>query len=84
MEFSNNKAKLRREKLSRLEVKLKELEQNLIHDVAKEQYNPYRGEINEIYDKITNTIKNRSKCGWYEFGEKSNKFVLTLEKRRPT
>ena len=40
--FSNSKAKLRREKLSRLEVKLKELEQNLSHDEAKEQYNPYR------------------------------------------
>ena len=29
IEFSKNKTKLRREKLSRLEVKLKELEQNL-------------------------------------------------------
>ena len=26
----------------------------------------------------------RSNCDWYEFGEKSNKFFLTLEKRRAT
>ena len=56
IEFSKNKAKLRREKLSRLEVKLKELEQNVGSDEAKEQYNAYRGEINEIYDEISNGI----------------------------
>ena len=39
MEFSKNKAQLRREKLSLLEVKLKELEQNLSNNKAKEQYN---------------------------------------------
>ena len=84
IEFSKNKAKLRREKLSRLEVKLKELEQNLGNDEAKEQYNAYRGKTNEIHDVISNGIKIRSKCDWYEFGEKSNKFFLTLEKRRAT
>ena len=62
IDFSKNKVKLRREKLSRLEVKLKELEQNLGNDEAKEQYNAYRGEINEIYDEISNRIKIKSKC----------------------
>ena len=80
IEFSKNKAKLRRKKLSRLEVKLKKVEQNLGNDEAKEQYNAYRGEINEIYYEISNGIKVRSKCDWYEFGVKSNKFFLTLEK----
>ena len=79
IEFSKNKAKLRREKLSRLEVKLKELEQNLGNDEAKEQYNACRRKINEIYDEISNGIKISSKCDWYEFGENSNKFFLTLE-----
>ena len=76
VEFSKNKAKLRREKLSRLEVKLKELEQNLSNDETKEQYNVYRGEINEIYDDISNDIKLKSKCNWYELGEKSKKLFL--------
>ena len=61
IEFSKNKAKLRREKLSRLEVKLTELQQNLSNDEAKEQYNAYRGKINEIYNEISNGIKIRSK-----------------------
>ena len=80
VEFSKNKAKLKREKLSRLEVKLTELEQNLSNDEAKEQYNAYRGEINEIYNEISNGVKIRSKCDWYEFGEKSHKFFFTIEK----
>ena len=87
IEFSKNKAKLKREKLSRLQVKLTELEQNLSNDEEKEQYNAYRGEINIldfIYNEISNGIKIRSKCDWYEFGEKSNKFFLTIEKRRAT
>ena len=70
--------------MSCLEVKLKELEQNLSNDEAKEQYIAYRGEINIIYDEISNVIKIRSKYDWYEVGKKSNKFFLTLEKRRAT
>ena len=38
IEFSKNKAKLRPGKLSLLEVKLKELQQNLSNSEAKEQY----------------------------------------------
>ena len=38
------------------------------------------GEINEIYNEISNGIKIRSKCDWYEFGEKSNKFFLNYRK----
>ena len=46
IEFSKNKAKLKRQKISRLEGKLTESEQNLRNDEAKEQYNAYRDEIN--------------------------------------
>ena len=70
MEFSKNKAKLKHDKLSCLEVKPKELEQNVSNDEAKEQYNTYRVEMNETYDEISNSIKIRSKCDWYKFGEK--------------
>ena len=41
--FSIEFSKLKREKLSCLEAKLKELEQNLRDDEAKEQYNACRG-----------------------------------------
>ena len=60
------------------------INKTLSNDEAKEQYNAYRGEINEIYDEISNGIKIRSKCDWYKFGEKSNKFFFTIEKRRVT
>ena len=66
IEFSKNKAKPKREKLSRLEAKLTELEQNLGNEEAKEQYHAYRDEINEIYEKISNVIKISSKCDWYD------------------
>ena len=56
------------------------LEQTLSNDEAKEQYNAYIGEINEICNEISNGIKIWSKCDWYEFGEKSNKFFFNYRK----
>ena len=35
-----------------------------------------------IFDEIGNGIKVSSRSNWYEFGEKSNKFFLNLDKRR--
>ena len=57
VEFSKSKAKLRHEKLSCLKEKLKELEEILSNGNAKEQYNAYNDEINEIYGNISNGIK---------------------------
>ena len=34
-----------------------------------------------MYDEKSNGVKIRSKCEWYEFGEKSSKFFLNLEKQ---
>ena len=79
--FSKKKAKEKRENLARLEGKLKELEQNLNCEENLEQYG---SELNYIYNDISNGIKIRSKCDWYEFGEKSNKFFLNLETNRAT
>ena len=84
IEFLKNITKLKCQKSSCLEVKLKDLEQNLSNDKAKEQYNAYKGKINGICDEVSNSIQIRSKCDWYEFGEKSNKFFLTIEKCRAT
>ena len=35
-----------------------------------------------IYEEITNVIKLRSRCNWYELGEKANKYFLSEEKNR--
>ena len=37
-----------------------------------------------MYTKKANGIRIRSKCNWYENGEKSTKFFLNLEKYRAT
>ena len=37
-------------------------------------------DLEEIYDNIAEGIRIRSRCQWYEEGEKSSKFFLNLEK----
>ena len=47
-----------------------------------EEYNDCKTQLEEIYKIKANGIKIRSKCEWYEHGEKSSKFFLNLEKSR--
>ena len=47
-----------------------------------EEYNDCKTQLEQIYKIKANGIKIRSKCEWYEHGEKSSKFFLNLEKRR--
>ena len=82
--FSKKKSKEKRENLARLEGKWKELEQNSNCDENLEQYGIYKNDSNDIYNDISNGIKIRSKCNWYEFGKNSNKFFLNLEANRAT
>ena len=39
-------------------------------------------ELDSIYDHIAQGIRIRSKCDWYENGEKSTEFFSNLEKKR--
>ena len=80
--YSKNKAKLKREKVSFLEKKLKDLEQNLNNEETKLQYNSFKDKLNDIYEKISNGVTIRSRCNWFELGEKSNKYFLNVEKSR--
>ena len=80
--YSKNKVKLKRDKVSILEKKLKDLEQNLSHKETKLQYISFKDELNDIYGEISNVIKIRRRCNWYELSEKSNKYFLNLEKSR--
>ena len=52
------------------------MEQNVSNEEAKLQYNSFKDESNDIHEEI------RSRCNWYELGEKSNKCFLNLEKSR--
>ena len=79
--FSKILAKELREELRILENKLKLHEQNL-KCIENEDYLRCKLKLEEIYKIEANGVKIRSKCDWYEYGEKSSKFFLNLEKNR--
>ena len=67
-----------------LEKKVKELESRLrsnSDEALVEQYNKSKNESENLYNYITEGIIIRSKVNWYEYGEKSSKYVLSLEKK---
>ena len=67
-------AKERKENKTLLENKLKELEGNLNTEDNIQSYDVYKKGLDSIYDHITEGIRIRSKCDWYEHGKKSTKF----------
>ena len=48
------------------------------------EYIDCRNKLDKIYEQKINGIRIRSKCDWYEYGEKSSKFFLNLEKTSAT
>ena len=48
------------------------------------EYIDCRNKLDKIHEQKINTIRIRSKCDWYEHGEKSSKFFLNLERTRST
>ena len=49
-----------------------------------ESYHNIKDKIEQICEKKAEGARIRSKCLWYEEGEKLSKFFLSLEKRRGT
>ena len=45
-------------------------------------YNLCKLELENIYDKQAEGAKIRSKCEWYQLGEKPTKFFLKVEKQK--
>ena len=80
--YSKKLAKERKENKTLLENKLKELEGNLNTEDNLQSYNICKNELESIYDHIAEGIRVRSKCDWYEHGEKLTKFSLNLEEKR--
>ena len=64
-----------------LKTKLKHFEnhENYVDNI---HYQVCKQQLDKIYEKKAKGIKIRSKCNWYEHGEKSTKFFLNLEKYR--
>ena len=84
MTFSKQKAYQRKKRRLFPENMVKTLEIKLPtrsdHEIV-EQYNVAKNELESIYDYITEGIILRSKASWYEHGEKSTQYFLSLEKR---
>ena len=74
--------KERKQKISNLESELKKLEISLDDTNNLGKDNSIKNELDAIYDQIAEGIRNRSKCDWYEHGEKSTNFLSNLEKRQ--
>ena len=48
--------------------------------VDNPEYTKTNEKLDKIYQEKLNGIRIRSKCSWYEHGEKSSKIFLNLEK----
>ena len=78
--FSKQYAKEQRRKRENLEQTLNNFETNYHNFEENINYLECKHKLDDIYENIANGIKIRSKCNWYEYGEKSSKFFLNLEK----
>ena len=56
----------------RFQKKTKDLEKNLNNEETKLQYNSFKDALNDIYEEISNVIKIRSRCNWYELGDQTS------------
>ena len=66
-----------------LENKLKKLENNTNY-IENLEYIDCRNKLDKIYEQKINGMRIRNKSNWYEYGEKSSKIFLNLEKTRAT
>ena len=71
--------KERKQKILNLKSELKKLEISLDHATNLGKYNSIKNELDAIYNHIAEGIHIRSKCDWYEHGEKLSIFFLILK-----
>ena len=56
------------------------LEQDIDSEEKFDESDKTKNELEKMYDNIAEGVKIRSKCSWYQYGEKSTKFFYGLEK----
>ena len=79
--FSKNLSKFLNAKGEILEKELKDFEKSASSYFNNDDYLACKTKLDKIYNKKLEGLKIRSTCDWFEKGEKSTKFFLTLEKR---
>ena len=83
MKYSKTAAERRRKRRLELESKVKELEAHVTAESSTQfmqDYEAAKSELEGVYNYVTEGIILRSRATWYELGEKSTKYFLTLEK----
>ena len=78
--YTKHVAKEKRQQKINLENQLKKLKRHLNEDKLN-KYHSVKNEFDLIYDHITEGIRIRSKCKWYEHGEKLTTCFLNLERQ---
>ena len=81
IQFSKTLSKIKNRERLELENKLKVFEANSVLQCDNE-YLDCKERLDNLYQEQINGIRIRSRCDWYEYGEKSSKFFLNLEKSR--
>ena len=81
IKYTKHVAKEKRQLRTNLENQLKKLEEKLDEDNLS-KYDSVKNELDEMYDHIAEGIRIRSKCDWYEYGEKLTNFFWNLEKQQ--
>ena len=81
IEFSKLQAQNTKKEKMFLDNKLKKLE-NSTNYIENLEYIDCRNKLDKKYEQKINGTRIRSKCDWYENGEKSSKFFLNLEETR--
>ena len=72
---TNKKNRWLRKELKHFEKHYENYVDNIDYKVCKQQ-------LDAMYEEKAKGIKMRSRCNWYEHGEKSTNFFLNLEKHR--
>ena len=80
--FSGKLTQNSRKLQTNLETKIKNLKQNIIDEDKFNGYKTAKDELENLYDNIATGVKIRSKCDCYQYGEKSTKYSLNLEKQK--
>ena len=73
-------AKERRKQQAYFKSELKKLENNSESRNNLRKYESLKNNLELIYDYVAEGMRIRSKCDWYEQGEKSKKLFLILQK----
>ena len=80
MQYSKEKARATRATVKLLEEQINDFETNALSSISSESYSEAKHQFEEIKNEKAIGQILRSKCSFYEDGEKSSKFFLNLEK----